>query len=504
MNTYFLFGQNAKNKIMKPIRKKIAACILSLLFVLSCVLPARAQVDWPQDVEVASEGAILIDADSGAVLYGKNIHEHYFPASITKILTALIVIEHCDLNETLTFSYNAVHNVEADSSSAGFDVGDTLTVRDALYAMLLKSANEAANALAEHVSGSIEDFAKLMNEKAQSLGCVDSSFANPSGLNNPNHYTSAYDFSLISKAAFENPVFVEIDSTKYYTLPPSKNSPEGQTVYTHHAMLKSKTNFYYPNAIGGKTGYTTLAGNTLVTYARNEKIGLITVVLNGRQTHYPDTTALLDFGFRCFSNRPITGSDLNNMDHIMDNISLIPDINEVTLSLDPKGSLTLPQGEDISQASSKISYNLDASAPQGAIARISYTYGERQVGETYILAKHNAPEYVAPLTTAPPQTQPTAQTTEHVPSEPASATMPKIPLRILILVCSIIGLVAIGAAIALLLRHFRFSNEINRKTREHELRIKRRLKAGWKPEECGVNDETAKKILGEDCKENSK
>ena len=154
--------------------KKLLGRMLAVIMLVMCnYLPIKinsievfATTEWPSSVSVESDGAVLMDADSGVVLFGKNIHTKYFPASITKILTALLVIENCDLNEQITFSHNAVHNVENGSSNAGFEVGDTITVRDALYALLLKSANEAANALAEHCAGSIEAFAELMNKKS--------------------------------------------------------------------------------------------------------------------------------------------------------------------------------------------------------------------------------------------------------------------------------------------------------------------------------------------------
>ena len=190
---------------------------LCLIFsLLLCPMTADAAVSWPENASIQADGGIVIEADTGTVLYGKNIHETYYPASITKILTALIVLEHCDLDEIVTFSHDAVYNVEEGSSSAGIDEGDELTVRDCLYALLLASANESANALAEHVSGSREAFAELMNEKAESLGCQDSHFANPSGLNDENHYTSAYDMALITRAAIENPTFVEISGSRTY------------------------------------------------------------------------------------------------------------------------------------------------------------------------------------------------------------------------------------------------------------------------------------------------
>ena len=181
--------------------KRILSLLLCMILITGMqVTPAFAALEWPSNVSVEAEGAVLMDARSGAVIYGKNLHAVYYPASITKILTALIVIEHCNLDDVVTFSHDAIYSVEQGSSSAGMDVGDQMTVRDCLYAMLLKSANEVANALAEHTAGSIQNFAVLMNAKARELGCQESHFNNPSGLNDPQHYTSAYDMALIAQA----------------------------------------------------------------------------------------------------------------------------------------------------------------------------------------------------------------------------------------------------------------------------------------------------------------
>ena len=167
--------------------------ILSIFLCLTLILgfcpgqTAYAAAEWPSEISISADGGILMDINSGAVLFEKNSHEPYYPASITKILTALIVIENCGLDETVTFSNTAVNSLEPNSSILGARAGDTLSVRDCLYALLLQSANEVANALAEHCAGSIDAFAEKMNEKAAELGCTDSHFANPSGLNDPNH-----------------------------------------------------------------------------------------------------------------------------------------------------------------------------------------------------------------------------------------------------------------------------------------------------------------------------
>lgn len=373
---------------------------LSLLIAL-CPVKAYAAPAWPDNISISAEGGIVMDADSGAVLYGKNIHTAYFPASITKILTALIVIENCDLDDVVTYSHNAVYNVEAGSSSAGLDEGDQLTVRDSLYAMLLKSANEAANALAEHTAGSIEAFAAMMNAKAVSLGCTDSHFNNPSGLNDPEHYTSAYDMALIAQAAFQNETFVEIDSTLYYDIPPTKRNPEGIRVYPGHRMLKKNMSQYYPGIIGGKTGYTSLAGNTLVTCAERDGMKLVAVVLNGHQTHYTDTKALLDFGFRNFQSLNAADYDTTYSSVANDmTIAGLPTANLSVLHVKDDCRVTLPIDAAFSDAVSSISYELPAGAPTDAVALITYSYDDRRIGSTYLMRSSGSPAVQDPLAEA--------------------------------------------------------------------------------------------------------
>lgn len=372
---------------MTQLIKRMSAFLLCLMLLMGAFTEtALAAPDWPSGVSVQAESGIVIDADTGTVLWGQNIHNQYFPASITKIMTALIVIETCSLDETVTFSHNAVFNVEAGSSNAGINEGDKLSVKDCLYALLLKSANEAANALAEHVAGSTEAFADMMNAKAKELGCTDTHFANPSGLNDPEHYTSTYDMALIARAAFLNPTFEEIDSTTYYKLPPNSINPEGLTIYPGHKMLKKSTPYYYPGIVGGKTGYTTLAGNTLVTCARKNGLKLIAVILKGSTPQYwTDTKNLLDFGFENFVSvraadhetkfSPVS-SDLTFGGLALD--------KPAALILDPDGRIILPKTAEFSDAEAALSYDISDSDPDHAVAKICYRYNERQIGCTYL------------------------------------------------------------------------------------------------------------------------
>ena len=377
--------------------KRFLSLFLCLTLILG-ILPgqtAYAAAEWPSDISISADGGILMDINSGAVLYEKNSHEPYYPASITKILTALIVIENCSLDETVTFSNTAVNTLEPNSSILGARAGDTLSVRDCLYALLLQSANEVANALAEHCAGSMDAFAEMMNERVAELGCTDSHFANPSGLNDPNHYVSAYDMALIAKAAFNNPTFVEIDSTTYYDVPAGKlkQYPDGWRYYAHHRMLRRNDSLYYDGVIGGKTGYTSLAGNTLVTCAERDGLKLIAVVLNGHQTHYSDTKALFDFGFRNFKSVSVAGQDSVYQD--IENDLAIGGIHlggSIRLSVGKNSAVTLPSEGDFSDVSSSLSYTLEEAAPSSAVARIDYTYGDRNVGHAYLEAV-NVPAY---------------------------------------------------------------------------------------------------------------
>lgn len=400
--------------------KRILSLLLTVILTLS-LFPAAAYAapDWPADVAIEADGGIVMDADSGAVLFGKNLHETYYPASITKVLTALIVLEHCSLDEEITFSYDAVYNVESGSSNAGIDEGDVLTVRDCLYALLLQSANEAANALAEHVSGSREAFAELMNETAASLGCQDSHFANPSGLNDENHYTSAYDMALICRAAIQNPMFLEIDGARYYDLPPTRNYPEGSTVYAHHAMLLPSRSQYYEGAFGGKTGYTSLAGNTLVTFATRNDMTLVAVVLNGHQTHYSDTKAMLDFGFANFHTAPISQLDdrFSTLDSDL-SIGGIPvgDLSDLSLE---EGMITLPLSASIGDADVSVTYQLDGLAPENAIAQVQYTYNDRLIGSAYLLNRTGEEEEIPLIPLESPGADASAPVTD-----PAGASDP--------------------------------------------------------------------------------
>ena len=423
-----------KTKTAGSTGSKLSLFLIGTLFLslLAAPMQALASTEWPSDISIASDAGIVMDANTGVVLYGKNIHETYSPASITKVLTSLIVLEHCSLDETVTFSESAVYNVESNSSSAGYDTGDTASVKDCLYALLLKSANEAANALAEHVAGSADAFAVLMNEKAAELGCQDSHFANPSGLNNEEHYVSAYDMALITRAAFENPTFAKIVETTYYKLPPNQKNPEGQGISPGNKLVKKNWPQYYrPDVLGGKTGYTSIALNTLVNGARQGDTTLITVILHSNNTQYEDTSRLLDFGFNNFQSVKIA-----DYDQTFSNIGKDLKIADVStaggesLSIDPDSRVVLPKTADFSETTTSFDYEIPAGAPDGTIACVTYSLGEHKVGQAYLTSPTAARQrQIFPKSLYPRRQQLPRRTAPTLPFQTAPRRPCRSPIR---------------------------------------------------------------------------
>lgn len=270
------------------------------------------QIDgWPQGPKVYAKSAIVMDMDSGAILYAKNIDEALYPASITKIMTTMLAIENCSLDERVTFSDNAVNSLPWDCSRVGARVGEVFSMEDCLYAMMLSSANEVCIAVAEHIAGSEEAFCDMMNEKAKELGCTNTHFVNCNGMPNEEHKTSAHDMALIATAAFQNSTFRKVTGSLKYVIPTTNKAGEQRYCSQHHKMLKESEQYYYPYAVGGKTGFTQAALNTLVTYASKDDRHLVCVSMrtNGSQ-YYVDTASLLDYGFNNFTNLTVAGDDL--------------------------------------------------------------------------------------------------------------------------------------------------------------------------------------------------
>ena len=254
--------------------------------------------NWPQGPAIYAESGILVDLDTQEILYSKNIDKQLYPASITKVMTTLVAIESSSPEEPVTFSQHALDSIEWDSSNIGCRLNETLTMEQCWYAMMLNSANEVCCGVAEHISGSIEASVEKMNQKAAELGCTNTHFSNPNGLPDETHYTTAHDMALIANAAYQNETFRQIFSTRQYEIPPTPQYTETRYLYNHHKMMQPDTEYYYEGCLGGKTGYTETALNTLVTIASRNGKNLLCVTMRtqGRQV-YTDTASLFDYGF---------------------------------------------------------------------------------------------------------------------------------------------------------------------------------------------------------------
>lgn len=477
--------------------------MITALMAAGMPMTAFAKPDWPSDTGIESEAGIVMDADSGAVLFGQNIHVQKAPASITKILTALVVIENSSLDDTVTFSHDAVYNVEDGSGNKNsIEEGDTLSVRDCLYLLLMRSSNQAANALAEHVGGSRDGFVKMMNEKTAELGCENSHFANPSGLNDDTQLTSVYDMALIASAAYKNDTLLTISKDKSYRLPATKNNPDGVTIQPEHKLLittDTESPNYYPYAVAGKTGYTSIAGQTLVTYAIKDDRRQIAVTMKSTQaTHYQDTIALMDFGFLRFKNVNISENETaytsgDQPVQIGDNSYQPSD-----LSMDTLAVITLPKDASFADAEKTVVTDLPEDAPQGAVALLSYKYNDRKIGQVYLISA-SAAEAEANGETASDDgntasDSAASNTGASGKSKQAKSsfhlTLPKLPkvsVRTVLIV--VVSVLLAAACAALVWLFYRRHQEEKRRQEDRRKRRRQRL------QEIGCSQEEFEKLL---------
>lgn len=305
-----------KNQRLTKFIAFTSAFVIAALAIIPAPQTVYAETtDWPTPPDIIAGSAILIDADTGAVLYDKNSHSKAYPASITKLMTGLLTIENCTMDEIVTFSATAAKSVKWDEANIATKIGEQYTVEQSLYALLLSSANEVAYGLAEHVGGTLASFVDMMNTRAKELGALNTHFNNASGLNDPNHYTTAYDMAMIGRACFTNPTFVSIDSfVGYYKLGPTNLTPEVRSLRSTNLMFKGQQ-YYYQYCKGGKTGFTDESGFTLISYAEKDGMRLICVTMKEplADNRYTDTKALFEYGFNNFKKVSISDSDVNSL-----------------------------------------------------------------------------------------------------------------------------------------------------------------------------------------------
>lgn len=321
------------------------------------VIPSNGTEGWPLLEDTYSDYFCVMDADTGTILAEKGMDTETPPASLTKILTCLVALKYGDLDQQVTMSETGVEYAISGSSNLYTQVGEVFTLRDMLYGMMLKSANDIATEIGVAVGGTLEHFLEMMNEEAEALGCTHSYFANACGMPNEAHHSSAHDLALISKAALENDLFREIVHTKVYTIP-ATNMNEERTFQNHHKFLVTEE-YAYDGIIGGKTGYTDLAGSCLATYVERDGRTVIVIALHcmGMDNCLNDTRRLCNYGLGEF--RSVT----------------IPNVTDEIVS---GGTLTLPNDASFEQC--EVSSSSAAQEDGSELVTGTYYWHGREVG----------------------------------------------------------------------------------------------------------------------------
>jgi D-alanyl-D-alanine carboxypeptidase len=350
---------------MNPKRLIIFFCTLMITLSPLQVVDVLAVINKPY---VVAESAILMDGKTGQILYQKNANRQLEPASITKLLTALMAVENLDPEDSITFSRNAVLSIEAGSSHIGLREGESITVNDAMHGLLLMSANEVANGIAEEVSGSIEAFSDAMNQRAVELGANNTHFINPNGLHAQGHLSTAYDMALITKELLKSDYFLDVMKDITYEIPPTNMVDETRYLSQGHKMINDKKNvkIYREDVIAGKTGYTTQAGHTLVTVSKRDDRILIAVILNTLAPNlYSDTSILLDFGYDSYKRMTLLPGDYELTLPLIDGEQNI--IGSGIVSLKSKKILNIPSTMSLDDLvfESEIPPNIASTLSQG-------------------------------------------------------------------------------------------------------------------------------------------
>ena len=329
-----------KNRLLKTF-------LLLLLFSIFFTSTSFAITERPP---INGSAAILVELSTGKIIYEKNSKQKMYPASTTKIMTAIIVLENSNLSDQVIVSENAISNIPSGYVVCNLVAGETQTIESLLYALLLPSANDAAYVLAEHVGGSVEGFANMMNNKAAELGCTGTHFVNPNGIHNDAQYTTAYDLYLIGKYAMQNEEFRKIVSTLSYTLPASDKYPYNDRILetTNQLINPSSNSYYYKYAMGIKTGHTTEAGNCLVSMASRDNLEFVSVVLDASKTsqgldaRFTDTKKLFEYGYDNY-----TLTKLHNENDIIKTIEIENGSKDTKfLDLLIKDSITVMNAQD--------------------------------------------------------------------------------------------------------------------------------------------------------------
>lgn len=407
--------------------------------------------NWPNGPQIGAQSAILMDANTGVILYSKNIHERLYPASTTKIMTCLLAMERGNLDDMVEFSHEAVFSVPADGSNMGMDEGESLTLEECLYGIMVASANEAANAAGEYISGSIDEFVDLMNLRAKEIGCTDTHFVNPNGLHDPEHYTSVYDLALISGHFFQNEMLCKISNTARYHFEATATQPDDFFKVNKHQLVNGEIS--YDGVLGGKTGFTSDSRQTLVTCAERNGMKLICIVFKEESPdQFSDTVELFDYGFQNFQVLNISENEQKYNIESTGFLQIGSDVfgnSKPILSIDTDSYVIIPNTITFQDLDSTINYD---EPEENRIAKIKYSYHGMYVGEAYLnLASNNVStyEFDTKMTATDVSVEKVDSTTEKEPTrDTVFINIKKVLLIVLILAFIVITFLMIYALIA--------------------------------------------------------
>ena len=384
--------------------KKLKIIFFIFIFLIQFIIfisPSYADSD---NLKTYCPSCILIEAYTGKILYEKNSNDVRFPASTTKIMTAVLTVENCNLDDVATVSHNAVYSIPYDYTHASLKEGEELTIEQLLYALMIPSANDAAIVLAEHISGSVEEFAKLMNKRAEELGCKNTHFVNPNGIHSKDHTSTSYDLALMGKFAMQNSIIRKIVSTTQFTLPATNKYSKTDRIFNNsNDLLSTYSRYYYEGTTGVKTGYTGEAGNCIIASAKKNDFEVILVVLGGESTNtglsqrYLDCKTLFDYAFNNYSLKT-----LNEKNAVLKQITVrgaTEETQNLNVLIKDKIEIFSENSADLSSLEPEITLDENLMAPisaNSAIGKITYnydgqTYSSDLIAETQVLSSDFLP-----------------------------------------------------------------------------------------------------------------
>lgn len=387
--------------ILKELTMKIKIFFVTLIIIAATIMPGKAAAKDSEPVlpnlpEIRSSKIVLMDADSGEVLYANNPDAKSYPASTTKLLTALLAVENSSLSDEVIFSKKAVDSLEPGDANVAISEGEILTMEQALHCLILRSANEVAYGIAEHIGGDMTSFTTIMNNKLEAIGAKNSHFTNASGLHNSLHYTTPYDMALIAKECFNNKTLMQIAGySGLYTINPTNKSKFTRYYKPRFQMLEGGE-FAYRYCVGGKTGYTDEGGNCVVSFAQKDDLRLICVVFDsGAESRYTDSIALFDYYFDNYKKLPLNGNYSGLSSDSIDILDLLDSIDsstDVSISFEKDAYLLVPKEADMSDLTCIVTYadNIAYNGREGGFANLSFYYRNIDVGNATLYASSHS------------------------------------------------------------------------------------------------------------------